>query len=143
MTPAKSHRRNACSFPDFGQEILRIHEGQHPQVLDSGIALFGLTFALLWANAGPEMTLRIERFSARRGTRIRLSGELRNEQLNDLRTEIERSGPQVTLDLDELNLVDIDAVRFLNAWVDLGVKVVNCSLYIREWMHRERTQKAE
>lgn len=112
-------------------------------MLDSGIALFGLTFALLWANAGPEMTLRIERFSARRGTRIRLSGELRNEQLNDLRTEIERGGPQVTLDLDELNLVDIDAVRFLNAWVDQGVKVVNCSLYIREWMHRERTQKED
>jgi len=46
------------------------------------------------------MTLRMERFSMRRGTRIRLSGELRNEQLNDLRTELERGGPQVTLDLD-------------------------------------------
>lgn len=84
------------------------------------------------------MTLRIERFSARYGTRIRLSGELRNEQLNDVRTEIESGGPQVILDLEELNLVDIDAVRFLNAWVDQGVKVVNCSLYIREWMYREQ-----
>ena len=84
------------------------------------------------------MTLRIERVSVRRGTRFRISGELRSEQLNDLRTEIERGGPQVTLDLDELFLVDVDAVRFLNACDAQGVKVVNCSLYIREWMHRER-----
>lgn len=87
------------------------------------------------------MTLKMECFSVRRGTRIRLSGELRSEQLNDLRTEIQRSGPQVTLDLDELNLVDIDAVRFLNACGAQGVKIVNRSPYIREWMYRERKQK--
>lgn len=85
----------------------------------------------------------MERFSVKRGTRILLSGELRNEQLNDLRSEIECVGPQVTLDLDEVNLVDIDAVRFLNACVAQGVKVANCTLYIREWMYRERKQKKE
>jgi hypothetical protein len=89
------------------------------------------------------MTLRIERFSVRSGTRIRLSGELRNEQLSDLRREIERGGPAVTLDLNELNLVDIDAVRFLNACGAQGVKVVNCSPYIREWMYQERKQKKD
>jgi hypothetical protein len=87
------------------------------------------------------MTLRMERLSVKRGTRIRLSGELRNEQLNDLRTEIERGGPQVTLDLDELNLLDIDAVRFLNACGAQGVKIVNRSPYVREWMYRERNHK--
>ena len=85
----------------------------------------------------------MERFSVRRGTRIRLSGELRNEQLNDLRTEIERGGQPVTLDLDELNLVDIDAVRFLNACGARGLKIVNCAPYIREWMYRERKQKKD
>ena len=89
------------------------------------------------------MTLRMERFSMRRGTRIRLIGELRNGQLNDLRTEIERGGPQVTLDLDELNLVDIDAVRFLNDCDAQGIRVVNCSLYIREWMYLERKLKKD
>jgi hypothetical protein len=87
------------------------------------------------------MTLKMECFPLRRGTRIRLSGELRNEQLNDLRTEILGGGPQVTLDLDELSLVDIDAVRFLIACSAQGVKVVNRSPYIREWMYRERKQK--
>ena len=89
------------------------------------------------------MTLRMEHFSVKRGTRIRLSGELRNEQLNDLRTEMECLGPQVTLDLDELNLVDIDAVRFLNTCVAQGVKVVNCCRYIQEWMYLERKQKKD
>jgi glutathione synthase/RimK-type ligase-like ATP-grasp enzyme len=84
------------------------------------------------------MTLKIERFSRKRGTRIRLSGELRSEQLDDLRAEIERGGPRVTLDLVEVFLVDIDAVRFLRTCEARGVEVVNCSAYIREWMNQER-----
>jgi len=85
----------------------------------------------------------MERVSVRHGARIRLSGELRNEQLDALRSEIEGGGPHVTLDLNELNLVDIDAVRFLNACCAQGVKVLNCSLYIREWMYLERKQKKD
>jgi len=84
------------------------------------------------------MTLRIERFSMEPRTRIRLSGELRCEQLSDVRTEIERDGRQVTLDLDEVDLVDIHAVRFLNACEAQNVKIVNCAPYIREWMFQER-----
>lgn len=87
------------------------------------------------------MTLRIERFSEKHRTRIRLSGELRCEQLTDVRTEIECDGQQVTLDLDELDLVDIHAVRFLNACEAQNVKVVNCAHYIREWMFQERANE--
>jgi len=32
-----------------------------------------------------------------------------------LKSEVERGGPRVTLDLEELDLVDIEGVRFLNA----------------------------
>ena len=84
------------------------------------------------------MTLKIERLSEKQGTRIRLSGDLRCQQLIDVRSEIEREGSKVTLDLDELELVDIYAVRFLNACVAQGVTVVNCAPYIREWMFQER-----
>ena len=87
------------------------------------------------------MTLKIERFSWKRGTRIRLSGELRSEQLDDVHAEIERGGPRVTLDLDEVDLVDIDAVRFLNTCEAKDVEVVNCSAYIREWMFQERARE--
>jgi ABC-type transporter Mla MlaB component len=84
------------------------------------------------------MTLKMERIRMKRETRLRLIGELRHEQLNEVRTEIERSGPQVILDLDELDLVDVDAIRFLNDCEAQNVKVVNCSAFLREWMFQER-----
>jgi hypothetical protein len=84
------------------------------------------------------MTLKIERLSGKRRTRIRLSGELRSEHLDQLKAEIERGGPLVDLDLQELDLVDVEGVRFLNACGVEGISVLRCSPYIREWMLRER-----
>ena len=54
-----------------------------------------------------------------------------------------RGGPQVVLDLGEVDLVDIDAVRFLNACESAGVSVLHPSPYIREWMLQERSQLKE
>ena len=87
------------------------------------------------------MTLRIERITATPRTRIRLSGELRAEHLQQLETEIERAGGPLALDLEQLDLVDIEAVHFLNICVAEGVSVLHCSRYIREWMLRERGTK--
>jgi len=87
------------------------------------------------------MTLRMQRVSGEWGTRIYLSGELRSQQLDDLRAEIEDCGPGVILDLDEVDVVDIDAVRFLSACEASGVEVVNCLPYIREWMFQERRRE--
>jgi len=84
------------------------------------------------------MTLKIERISGKRTTRICLSGQLRCEHLDQLKSEVERGGPRVALDLEEVDLVDIDAVRFLNAFESTGVSILHCSPYIREWMVRER-----
>ena len=84
------------------------------------------------------MVLKIERISGKRRTRICLSGQLRCEHLDQLKSEVERGGPRVALDLQEVDLVDIDAVRFLNAFESTGVSILNCSPYIREWMVRER-----
>jgi hypothetical protein len=82
--------------------------------------------------------LKIERISGGRGARIRLSGQLRSEHLGQLKSEIERGGPNVGLDLEEVDLVDVDGVRFLNACESAGISVFQCSAYIREWMLRER-----
>jgi anti-anti-sigma regulatory factor len=84
------------------------------------------------------MTLKIERISGTRGTRIRLSGQVRAEHLDQLKAEIERAGPRVALDLEEVDLVDIEGVRFLNGCLAQGISVLHCSPYIREWMFRER-----
>ena len=86
------------------------------------------------------MTLKIKRIGGKRETRICLSGQLRSEHLDELRSEVERGEPRVTLDLEELDLVDIEGVRFLNACESAGVSILHCSPYIREWMLQERSR---
>jgi len=82
------------------------------------------------------MTLKIEWISDK--CKIFLSGQLRSETLGQLKSEVERGGPQLALDLEEVDLVDIDGVRFLNACESAGVSILHCSPYIREWMLQER-----
>lgn len=82
------------------------------------------------------MTLKIERFQAR----VRLSGELRSDSLAHIEAEIHRCGTSAILDVEEVDLVDVDGVRFLNRCELNGVSVLRCSPYIREWMARERGQ---
>ena len=84
------------------------------------------------------MTLKIERISGKRRTRIRLSGAFRSEHCDQVKAEIERDGPRIALDLEEVDLVDVEGVRFLNACEAEGISVLRCSPYIREWMLRER-----
>ena len=84
------------------------------------------------------MTLRIERISGRRRARIRLCGEFRTEHIDQVKAELRSGGPRVALDLDEVDLVDIESVRFLNACESAGVSILHCSPYIRELMLHER-----
>ena len=86
------------------------------------------------------MILKIERISGKGRARIRLSGELRSDGLDQVKAEISCGGP-VALDLQEVDLVDVEAVRFLNAREDEGISVLHCSPYIREWMLREREEE--
>jgi hypothetical protein len=83
------------------------------------------------------MTLRIERVQ----TRIRLIGQFRTEHLDQVNGQIERCGSPAVLDLEELELVDVEAIRFLNACQAKGISVLHCSPYIREWMSRERSSE--
>jgi len=87
------------------------------------------------------MTLKIERISSKRRTRIRLSGAFRSEHCDQVKAEIERGGPRIALDLEEVDLVDVEGVRFLNACEAEGISVMRCSPYIREWMLRERRSR--
>ena len=86
------------------------------------------------------MTLKIERTFGGREMCIRLSGQLRSEHLCQVKSEVGRAGQPVALDLEEVDLVDIDGVRFLNECEAAGIPVLQCSPYVREWMQRERNQ---
>ena len=84
------------------------------------------------------MTLKIDRFR----TRVRLSGELRSENLDQVKAEIDCCGTSVVLDIEEVDLVDVESVRFLNACEANGVSVEHCSPYIKAWMLREREEQS-
>jgi len=45
--------------------------------------------------------------------------------------------------MDEVMLVDVEVVGLLNKCETDGVRLVNCSPYIREWMSRERNRSRE
>ena len=86
------------------------------------------------SGADKQMTLRIEQVLGR----IRLSGEFRFGHLDQVKTEIGRCESPIVLDLEELDLIDLEGVRFLAACEEKGVSILHCSPYIRAWMVRER-----
>jgi hypothetical protein len=86
------------------------------------------------------VTLKIEKTVDRRGTTVSLIGRVRAEDLVEVARQLETSGPGAVLQLDEVTLVDVDVVRFLNRCELEGIVLVNCSPYIREWMRREQNR---
>jgi anti-anti-sigma regulatory factor len=87
------------------------------------------------------MTLRIERIPDGKHTTIRLIGRMCSEHLAELKSLIEDSTPAVVLDLDEITLVDVDAVNFLRKCQAEGMELRHCSPYICEWMDREHDRE--
>jgi hypothetical protein len=76
------------------------------------------------------------------GERVRLSGEFRSEHVYHVKTELDQCGSQSALDLEEVGLVDVEAIHFLNSCEAQGVPVLNASAYIRAWMVQERERPA-
>ena len=86
------------------------------------------------------MTLRLVADVHDQGTTIRLVGRMRAEHVEHVRVEIAASLAPVVLDLDELTLADVDAVRFLVRAERQGIVLQHCAPFIREWMSREADQ---
>jgi anti-anti-sigma regulatory factor len=84
------------------------------------------------------VTLKIEKTLVEHGTTIKLIGRIRAEDVSELKAQISASVPKVVVDLGEVSLVDVDAVRFLGNCESEGIQLLNCSAYIREWIDRER-----
>jgi anti-anti-sigma regulatory factor len=84
------------------------------------------------------MTLRIESVSDEHGTTIRLIGRMQAQHVEELKAQIATSRARVLLDLEELSLVDIDAVRFLGTCQAGGISIVHCPPYISAWIAKER-----
>ena len=85
------------------------------------------------------MTLRIDRVQQR----VRLSGEFRSEHVDQVKTELDRCQSPVALDLEEVGLVDVEAIRFLNSCEAAGISVLGGPAYIRTWMSQEHERPEE
>ena len=83
------------------------------------------------------MTLKIEKVSDATGTTIRLIGRIQAEHLAELEKRIKESGSQVALDLEEVDLVDVQVVRFLGNCEARDLTLLNCSRYISDWIAKE------
>ena len=84
------------------------------------------------------MTLKIERHSEGPSTKIRLIGRMQAEHLAELEKQIRDGGPKIGLDLEQVDLVDVQVVRFLGACEAQGITLINCSPYMRDWIGKER-----
>ena len=84
------------------------------------------------------MTLRIERYSDGLSTTIRLIGRMRAEHLEELKAQVKDIGSRTALDLEEVNLVDVDVIRFLGTCQGEGVCLLHCPPYISDWIAKEQ-----
>ncbi len=86
------------------------------------------------------MTLKIEKKADSQQTEIRLIGQIECDVLGTLKEELQDSNPATILDLEEVTLVDVDAIRFLRDCEIEGMSIRNCSQYIRNWIQLERSR---
>lgn len=66
------------------------------------------------------------------------SGRLERQHVSEIQELVDVHGEvrEITFDLEELRLVDREAVRFLAACEAKGIKLKNCPSYIREWIEK-------
>ena len=85
--------------------------------------------------------LRIHRSTEDGTVRVTLSGRIDAEHLPELRRSIEGDHARgLVLNLEEVKLVDQDAVRFLARCEAAGATLEGCAAYVREWITRERAE---
>jgi len=87
--------------------------------------------------------LRIQKESDGCVVRLLLSGRIQSDGIACIRSAMNDDCAPKILDLGEITVVDMAAVRFLIACENDGVALVNCPPYVREWIHRERAEEVE
>ena len=71
---------------------------------------------------------------------LRVSGRIHGEHVDTLRELVGGGKGGVAIDLEEVTLVDREAVRLLTLAEANGIELRNCPAYIQEWVAGERTR---
>jgi hypothetical protein len=89
------------------------------------------------------MTLRIQRSVEGERVFFTLTGRIQATQVPDLLGLLrsESSAHRIVFDLEQVKLVDRDAVFFLALSEARGAELRNCAAYIRKWIDQERTAR--
>jgi hypothetical protein len=72
-----------------------------------------------------------------------LSGRIETEDVLELQRllGLETAGQNIVFDLQDVTLVDRDAVKFLARCELEGIELTNCPAYVREWIAAEREKE--
>ena len=84
------------------------------------------------------MVLRIEPAPNESPTLLKLVGRIASPDVQQLKALIAEMPSPVALDLQEVELVDLDAVRFLAAVERRGLELRSLPPYVRAWVLLER-----
>ena len=84
--------------------------------------------------------LRIERTNNGTSVSFRLSGRLEKAELAELDAQIQSVAKkdQIVLDLQDVTLVDLNAVNSLDRLEMDRIELINAPAYIRTWIESER-----
>ncbi len=89
------------------------------------------------------MFLRIEDVSSESETTWTLSGRITWQDVQQLKARIAEAGGPVALDLQQVRLVDLDAVRFLAAAERRGLELRHVPPFVRAWILLERQRLSD
>jgi hypothetical protein len=88
------------------------------------------------------MSCRIDRTVTRKQLVVlRISGQITGEHVDTLRAVLEQEGKTVAIDLQDVLLVNHEAVTLLALCENNGTELRNCPAYIREWVTKERESR--
>ena len=82
--------------------------------------------------------MRVETVPDRARTVFVLIGRINSAEVQELKTRMAENGNPVALDLQEVRLVDLDAVRFLATVERSGIELRRVPDYVRKWIQLEK-----
>ena len=82
------------------------------------------------------MACRIERLSGKRSVVLRVSGRIEAEHIEMLREMLGQEKGEVAIDLEEVLIVDRNALAPLASFEQSGVELRNCPAYVLEWIRQ-------
>jgi anti-anti-sigma regulatory factor len=89
------------------------------------------------------MVMRIEQTATQSEVIFTLIGRITSPDVQQLKAEIDAARKPIALDLQQVRLVDLDAVYFLAAAERKGIVLRQVPPYVREWILLEKSRVAQ